>query len=57
MHRQRRATGGVLLIRLAGLPPESKADIVSSFVRDRAAELEGGFTVAPGAARVPRPRA
>lgn len=55
--RQRKITAGVVLIRLAGLLPETKAKIVSVVVRDREAELPGAFTViSPGIVRIrPRP--
>lgn len=54
--RQRRVTSGVVLIRLAGLLPDSKAEAVATAVEKYAGELAGAFTViAPGAVRV-RPR-
>ena len=57
VYRQGRASGGVVLVRLAGLTPERKAAIVASLLRERAAELAGNFTViAPSAAKIRRPR-
>jgi len=43
--RQRRATCGVLLLRLAGLSAAHKADIVSQALRIRGTELAGRFGV------------
>ena len=43
--RQRRITNGVILMRLYGVSPERKADIVALFLREHAAELPGSFTV------------
>ena len=40
-----RIHSGVLLLRLAGLPPARKAQIVSSVVRDMGREMTGAFTV------------
>jgi predicted nuclease of predicted toxin-antitoxin system len=54
--RQRRVSAGVLLIRLAGLSPATKAMIVSAVVREHATELSQTFTVvSPGMVRI-RPR-
>jgi predicted nuclease of predicted toxin-antitoxin system len=36
---------GVILLRLAGVPPERKADIVSAFLRVHSDEIIGAFTV------------
>ena len=53
VYRQRRISSGVILIRLAGLAPETKADVVIAALRQHAAEVEGAFTViAPGSIRV-----
>ena len=53
--RQRRIHSGVLLVRLAGLPPTAKADIVAKVVQDHAADLNGAFTVvSPGTLRIRR---
>ena len=43
--RQRRWSGGIILIRLAGLSPEAKALMVGSVVSNHAAELVEAFTV------------
>ena len=51
--RQQRLTSGVILIRLAGLSPMSKAEIVAGAVQNHASELPEAFTViAPGAIRI-----
>ena len=39
------AHAGVVLLRLAGVSPEERAEAVSSVFRDRASELPGNFTV------------
>ena len=53
--RQGRVHGGVVLIRLLGLPANLKADIVTETFRDRASELPGAFTViSPGMVRIRR---
>ncbi|MDQ3651186.1 MAG: DUF5615 family PIN-like protein [Acidobacteriota bacterium] len=47
------AAGGVVLLRLAGLSAERKAEIVSDAFRERAAEFPDHFSViAPGRIRV-----
>ena len=43
--RQRKATGGVLLVRLAGLAAQEKAKLVARVVGTRGAELSGSFAV------------
>jgi predicted nuclease of predicted toxin-antitoxin system len=43
--RQRRLHSGVILFRLAGLPPEVKARILLSVMRTHARELPAAFTV------------
>lgn len=43
--RQQRVTSGILLIRLAGLSPISKAEIVTSAIQKHAEELPHAFTV------------
>jgi predicted nuclease of predicted toxin-antitoxin system len=54
--RQCRVSAGVLLIRLAGLSPATKAMLVSAVVREHATELSQAFTVvSPGMVRI-RPR-
>jgi predicted nuclease of predicted toxin-antitoxin system len=55
VYRQRLHTHGIVLIRLAGLPPEHKAEVVALAIREHAEELEDAFTViAPGACRIRR---
>ena len=55
VYRQKRLSSGVILIRLEGLSPEGKAEIVAAAVRQHAAELTVAFTViAPGAVRIRR---
>ncbi|MBU4432761.1 DUF5615 family PIN-like protein [Patescibacteria group bacterium] len=51
--RQRRVTSGVVLIRLAGLSPTRKAEIVVSAVQKHGKELIHSFSViTPGAVRI-----
>jgi predicted nuclease of predicted toxin-antitoxin system len=51
--RQRRITAGVVLIRLAGLSPGTKAAIVSDVIREHSSELLHAFTViSPGMVRI-----
>ena len=51
--RLRRASAGVILLRLAGLPNSLKADIVTSTLRQYEAEMEGSFSVIePGNVRI-----
>jgi predicted nuclease of predicted toxin-antitoxin system len=51
--RQRRVTPGVVLIRLAGLSPTRKADIVTSAINQHTTQLPQAFTViTPGAIRI-----
>ena len=53
--RQGRVTSGVVLVRLAGLSPETKADVVATAVWDYGEEMSGAFTVvAPGHIRIRR---
>jgi len=53
--RQRRLTLGVVLIRLAGLSPEHKAEVVAAVLKQRAGQLKRAFTViAPGMVRLRR---
>ena len=55
MFRQRRLTSGVVLIRLAGLSPAAKAEIVVSAIEAHTAELPEAFAViTPGAVRIRR---
>jgi predicted nuclease of predicted toxin-antitoxin system len=56
IYRLRRISAGVLLMRLAGLSPARKAEVVSSVVHDHGERLIHTFTVVtPGMVRV-RPR-
>lgn len=51
--RQGRATGGVVLIRLQGLRPETKAEAFSRAIHDHHAEIPGNFAVlSPGTLRI-----
>jgi len=51
--RQRRVTSGVVLIRLAGLSPTRKAEIVVSTIKKHGTELMHSFSViTPGAIRI-----
>jgi len=56
VYRLHRISAGVLLMRLAGLSPASKAELISSVVHDHGRQLMYTFTVVtPGMVRV-RPR-
>jgi predicted nuclease of predicted toxin-antitoxin system len=48
--RQRRASNGVVLLRLAGLAPDRKAELASAALRAHAEEMLNGFTVVSAAA-------
>jgi predicted nuclease of predicted toxin-antitoxin system len=51
--RRQQVSAGVLLIRLAGRPPQSKAELVAIAVRDHSDELTGAFSVlSPGMIRI-----
>ena len=51
--RQGRMTGGVILVRLAGISPARKAEIVASALAAHGDEMEEAFTViTPGAVRI-----
>lgn len=53
LYRQVRISFGLILIRLAGLEPQKKADVVAAALRQHAAEVAGAFTViTPGNIRV-----
>jgi predicted nuclease of predicted toxin-antitoxin system len=53
VYRLGRVHAGVVLIRLAGLPPPSKAETVAIVLQNHARELPGAFTViSPGAVRI-----
>ncbi len=55
VYRRGRATGGVLLIRLAGLSSGAKAEVVSAAVRRHGVEMPWAFSVvSPGRIRVRR---
>jgi predicted nuclease of predicted toxin-antitoxin system len=43
--RQHRINKGVVLLRLAGLPPQRKAEIVASCLEDHGQEMAAAFTV------------
>jgi predicted nuclease of predicted toxin-antitoxin system len=50
--RHGKVTTGILLIRLAGLSPETKSEIVSLVLREHGSKLPGSFTVvSPGMMR------
>src|SRR5262245_14189293 len=52
IHREGKIHAGIILLRLAGLSNATKADAVAKIIRERAAELPGGFTViSPGTVR------
>jgi predicted nuclease of predicted toxin-antitoxin system len=54
--RQGRVHAGVVLLRLAGLAPEAKADTVTRVLQERGAELQAAFVVvSPGVVRIRRP--
>jgi predicted nuclease of predicted toxin-antitoxin system len=53
--RQKLIYSGVVLLRLAGLSPETKAGIVADVLREREAELRQAFSVvSPGMVRIRR---
>ncbi len=53
-----RVHAGVVLLRLAGLPVTAKAEMVARVFQDRAAALQGTFSViSPGVVRIRRPEA
>lgn len=56
IYRQGRVHAGVILLRLAGLPPVAKAETVAKVLQDHATELPGAFSVvSPGAVRIRQP--
>jgi predicted nuclease of predicted toxin-antitoxin system len=58
VYRLGQVHAGVVLIRLAGLPSLTKADIVAKVLHDHRAELPGAFSViSPGAVRIRKPAA
>lgn len=51
--RQKRLTHGVILLRLAGLAPGTKASIVSTAVQQHASEMRDSFSVVtPSSVRI-----
>ncbi|MGA2724032.1 MAG: DUF5615 family PIN-like protein [Bryobacteraceae bacterium] len=53
--RQRHASAGVLLIRLWGLGPAMKAEVVAGAIQEHGQELPGAFAVlSPGNIRIRR---
>jgi predicted nuclease of predicted toxin-antitoxin system len=53
--RQGRLMSGILLVRLAGLSPARKAEVVASAVNQHSSELPGAFAVlTPGTFRIRR---
>jgi predicted nuclease of predicted toxin-antitoxin system len=53
VYRLGKVNEGVVLVRLSGLPPESKAQIVAKVLQDHASELPGAFSViSPGGVRI-----
>ncbi|MGQ9532471.1 MAG: DUF5615 family PIN-like protein [Desulfotomaculales bacterium] len=45
IYRQRRLALGIVLVRLAGVPPAEKADVVLSVIGNYGSKLPGSFTV------------
>lgn len=45
VHRQHRLAAGIVLVRLAGLPPSAKAQLVANVVRQFGETLRAAFTV------------
>jgi predicted nuclease of predicted toxin-antitoxin system len=55
VYRQQRVTSGVILIRLAGLSPIRKAEIVTSAIGQHSEELSSAFSVVtPATVRIRR---
>jgi predicted nuclease of predicted toxin-antitoxin system len=55
--RQDLVHAGVILIRLAGLQPNTKAELVATVLRDRGTELLNAFSViSPGSIRIRKQR-
>ncbi len=53
VYRRHLISGGVILIRLAGLSADQKAKIVSSAISKHSSELQGSFAViSPGIIRI-----
>jgi len=56
VHRQRQASAGVLLIRLAGESPDGKARLVVRAIVDHGSEFSAAFAVLePARLRIRRP--
>jgi predicted nuclease of predicted toxin-antitoxin system len=56
VYRMRRVTEGVLLIRLDGVTPETKATLVATALATHGTEMIGAFTVvSPGSIRIRKP--
>jgi len=56
VYRQQKVTSGVVLIRLAGLSIDAKAEIVSQTLAEHLEDMVGNFCViAPGSLRVRSP--
>jgi predicted nuclease of predicted toxin-antitoxin system len=54
-HQNLLTVGGVVLLRLSGLTPERKAEIVSKAIQSRESELPNAFSViSPGRTRIRR---
>ena len=55
--RQHRVHGGVVRVRLLGVPAALKADILLQLLKERSAEMPGSFTVvSPGLVRIRQTR-
>jgi len=53
VYRQKKVTGGIVLIRLAALSSDAKAEIVKTSFRAHSAKLENAFSVvSPGFMRI-----
>ncbi|MCE9599196.1 MAG: DUF5615 family PIN-like protein [Spirochaetia bacterium] len=56
IYRMKRASEGVILLRLAGIPTQTKARIVADFVLKHENEIRGNFSViTPGSVRIRKP--
>lgn len=57
VYRRGQANAGVILIRLAGITPARKAEIVALALQGHGAEMVGAFSVlSPGVVRIRRPK-
>jgi predicted nuclease of predicted toxin-antitoxin system len=53
--RQKKIASGVVLVRLAGVSPERKAEIISSAIKEHSADFQNSFAViSPGLVRIRR---